>query len=84
MARCAAVSQLILEFDLERDAVTLRTDSLALELGNGVRLTTSCPAWVKGINAVKLQIVLAVDGSPPDAITHSAPIVGVHETPTDR
>ena len=78
------MSQVILEFPLERECAVLHTDSIAVELGNGVRLTTSMPIWVKGINKVTLQLVLEVEGSPPDAITKPAPIVGVHQTPTDR
>jgi hypothetical protein len=77
------MSQVILEFPLERDAVTLFTDTIAIELGNGVRLTTGIPKWVKGINSATLQIVLDIEGSP-DGVTKSTPILGVHETPTDR
>ena len=77
------MSQVILEFPLERDAVILFTDTIAIELGNGVRLTTGIPKWVKGINSITLQIVLEIEGSP-DAISKPAPVVGVHETPTDR
>ena len=62
------MSQVILEFPLERDDVKLFTDTIAVELGNGVRLTTGIPQWVKGINAAKLQIVLDIEGSP-DAVT---------------
>jgi hypothetical protein len=76
--------QVILEFPLAREDVTLFTDTIAVELGNGVRLTTGIPQWVKGINSAKLQIVLEIDGSPPDALTESTPIIGVYETPTDR
>src|SRR6185369_3426519 len=64
----AAMSQVILEFPLDRDDVKLFTDTIAVELGNGVRLTTGIPQWVKGINAAKLQIVLDIEGSP-DAVT---------------
>jgi hypothetical protein len=77
------MSQVILEFPLERECAVLHADSIAVELGNGVRLTTSMPAWVKGVNKVTLQLVLEVEGSP-HANSEPTPIVGVYETPTDR
>ena len=63
------MSQVILEFPLDRDSVTLFTDTIAVELGNGVRLTAGIPVWIQGINSAKLQIVLDIEGSPPNAIT---------------
>jgi hypothetical protein len=69
------MSALILEFPLEREDVILRTDKITVELGNGVRLTTGIPLWVKGINSAKLQIVLDIEGSPPShANTGEPPI----------
>ena len=59
------MSQLILEFPLDRSDVVLHTDTIQVELGNGVRLTTGIPEWVKGINTATLQIVLDIDGEPP-------------------
>ena len=68
-----AMSSVILEFDLPREDVRLHEDRVTVELGNGVRLTTGIPTWVKGINAAKLQIVLDIEGGPPDANTEQPP-----------
>lgn len=68
------MSSVILEFDLERESVTLGTDRVTVELGNGVRLTTGIPNWVKAVNAAKLQIVLDIEGSPPDAKSGEPPV----------
>lgn len=61
------MSSVILEFPLAREDVRLHTDKVTVELGNGVRLTTGIPTWVKAVNAAKLQIVLDIEGGPPDA-----------------
>ena len=68
-----AMSSVILEFDLPREDVRLHEDRVTVELGNGVRLTTGIPTWVKGINAAKPQIVLDIEGGPPDANTEQPP-----------
>jgi hypothetical protein len=61
------MSQLILEFPLEPGAVTTEGEALMVELGNGVRLTSTVPAWVEWVNGAKLQLIMDVTGSPPDA-----------------
>lgn len=63
------MSSVILEFDLPREDVRLGEDKVTVELGNGVRLTTGIPKWVVAINSAKMQIVLDIEGSPPDADT---------------
>jgi hypothetical protein len=68
------MSSVILEFPLEREDVILYTDKITVELGNGVRLTTGIPTWVKAVNTAKLQIVLDIEGGPPDADTKPAPV----------
>jgi hypothetical protein len=68
------MSQVILEFPLEREDVRLLADKITVELGNGVRLTTGIPAWVVAINSATLQIVLDIEGSPPNANTGEPPI----------
>ena len=73
------MSSVILEFDLPREDVRLHEDRVTVELGNGVRLTTGIPTWVKGINAAKLQIVLDIEGGPPDANTEQPPKLRVHQ-----
>lgn len=60
------MSQLILEFPLPREAVDKSGNKLAVDLGNGVKLTTSIPHWVEEIYEIKLRLEMKVDGSPPD------------------
>jgi hypothetical protein len=69
------MSQVKFEFQLGRDAADLQDGFVRVSLGNGVSLTTSIPKWVKGINDVRLDIVMDIEGSPPDADTRSTPIV---------
>lgn len=69
-----AMPSVILEFALAREDVRLHTDRVTVELGNGVRLTTGIPTWVKGINGAKLQIVLDIEGGPPNANTVEPPV----------
>jgi hypothetical protein len=61
------MSQLILEFPLESDAVSTSGEEIRVELGNGVRLTSTVPTWIGIINSAKLSLVMEVTGSPPDA-----------------
>lgn len=68
------MSQLILEFPLGPGAVTLDRGLLLVELGNGVRLTTSAPKWVTNVTEAKLTLTMEVDGSPTDAPLGPAPI----------
>jgi len=68
------MSSVILEFDLPREDVILGDEKVAIELGNGVRLTTGIPRWVKGVNSAKLQIILEIEGSPPNANTGEPPV----------
>jgi len=56
-----------MEFPLEPDAVTLVDGQLRVELGNGVRLTTSAPNWIKTIIWAKMQLVIDVEENPPNA-----------------
>lgn len=68
------MSQLILEFPLPDGSATLDQTHLSIELGNGVRLTSSAPDWIQSIHQVKLQLVMEITGVPPDADTHKSPI----------
>lgn len=69
------MTQLILEFPLSDGSVTVEDERLLVELGNGVRLTSSVPGWVQDITKVKLQVIMETTGSPPDATTEPAPII---------
>ena len=60
------MSQLILEFPLDREAADIKGDNVSIDLGNSVCLTTGIPRWVTAINNVTLQIILDIDGVPPD------------------
>lgn len=59
------MSQLILEFPMERETAELTPNGLRVDLGNGVKLVTGIPSWVKAINVVKLQLIMEIEGSPP-------------------
>lgn len=71
------MSQVIFEFNLGLEAIDIddseEPHKLMIELGNGVRLTTSAPSWLGNVTEIKLQIVLETDGSPPHAITGQTP-----------
>jgi len=71
------MSQVILAYPMSIDDLDLDkgTDphKLSIELGNGVRLTTSLPSWVGDITEVTIHIILEVNGSPPDANIGSTP-----------
>jgi len=57
----------IMEFPLGPDTVTLVGGQLRVDLGNGVRLTTTAPPWMKTILWAKMQLVIDTEESPPDA-----------------
>lgn len=69
------MGQLIIEFSMPDDAAKLNGDSLAVHFGNGVRLVTKIPTWVKGINHTTLRLIMDVDGEPINANTDDSPIV---------
>lgn len=59
------MSDLILEFPLPEGSVILDNGGkLSVSLGNGVRLTSTVPAWVEYVHRAKLQLIMDVDGSP--------------------
>jgi hypothetical protein len=69
------MSLLTLEFPLDASGVDLDNNgALRVDLGNGVRLATNVPDWVRRVEAAKLILAMEVEGSPTDAATRSAPI----------
>jgi hypothetical protein len=77
------MSKLILEFPLPLGAVAFTEDSIVVDLGNGVRLRSSIPEWVKAVRGAKLILEMDIEGSPPNANPGETPIERIHETPTD-
>lgn len=75
------MGQLILEFPV----IARKRDEgkLMIELGNGVRLIAEIPEWAGEINHASLQIVLHVQGSPPDGQPSTASVERVHKTSPD-
>lgn len=61
------MSQLIFEFPLPDDASVIDSGHLTVELGNGARLVCSVPDWVKQVIHAKMQLIMEIEGAPPDA-----------------
>lgn len=61
------MSQLIFEFPLPDDASVIEGEHLTVELGNGARLICSVPPWVKQVIHARMQLIMEIEGSPPDA-----------------
>jgi hypothetical protein len=59
-----AMGKLILEFQLGDEVLKLDNGTVFVELGNGVGLKTTVPAWVEGIRHAHLTLTLDVDGEP--------------------
>lgn len=69
------MGQLILEFPLDWDLITLDPDGkLRVGLGNGVILKASAPDWVERIKRAKLALIMEVEGSPPSADPGKTPV----------
>ena len=59
------MSSVIIEFQLQPTDVDFAGETMYVELGNGVRLTTTAPEWVRNVKSVKLQIVMEIEGAKP-------------------
>lgn len=57
-----SMKQLILEFPLPLGSATVQRERLSVDLGNGVRLISAAPKWVRVVSAAKLQLIMEVDG----------------------
>lgn len=63
-----------IELSLPDNAAMMDGDKLSIDFGNGVRLNTTLPPWIKAIRASRLHILLDVEGEPPDAHINDTPV----------
>jgi hypothetical protein len=68
------MGQLIIELPLPDGSVSLHDENLWVELGNGVKLTTEAPEWIRRIIKARLQLILEIEGSPSDAYIKQSPV----------
>ena len=61
------LTQLTLRYPLKRSCVELDKGVIRVDLGNNIILIAEAPPWLDEIVKIRMDIVMEVEGAPPDA-----------------